>query len=373
MDLPVNRRTPFFEQLYAYIEDFGGLFNAHLHLDRALTLGVTAPPGQTYDPTVHVSLHEKHRRIADIHAGPAYDLEKLEARVDSCLDAMVACGTVRADTMVDVSDDRVGLTALDCLSAIRDRRRGEIDLRVASYTPFGFTDDRPQRWDLMVEGAKRADFLGFLPEADDRAEYPDHIGFKAHCHRALDLAMELDKPAHVHLDQRNEPSERGAEQLLEAVAESRTYSPPTGEPLIWGVHMISPTTYDEGRFAALVDGLKAANIGVICCPTAAIGMRQLRPIQTPTDNCFPRVLDFLAAGIPVRLASDNIADACSPSTTADLVDEVIVLSGACRFYDPRVLARLACGQPLEPAELETVRHHLAENAKQVARTLEFLG
>ena len=127
MTLPANRRTPFFEQFYGHIEDFGGLFNAHLHLDRALTLGVTAQAGTTYDPAVHVSLHEKHRRIADIHAGPAYDLDKLEARVEATLDAMVACGTARADTMVDVSDDRVELTALDCLAGIRDRRRGEID------------------------------------------------------------------------------------------------------------------------------------------------------------------------------------------------------------------------------------------------------
>lgn len=136
--------------------------------------------------------------------------------------------------------------------------------------------------------------------------------------------------------------------------------------------MISPTTYTEPRFQALVDGLRRNNIGVICCPTAALGMRQLRPFQTPTDNCFPRVLDFLAAGVHVRLASDNIADACSPSTTADLVDEVLVLSAACRFYDPKILAKLACGVALDESDRGVVAAHLEANRREVMRTVALL-
>src|SRR3990170_3367515 len=72
----------------------------------------------------------------------------------------------------------------------------------------------PARWNLMVEGAKHADFLAALPEADDTDEYPSHIGFYEHCKRMLLLAKEHGKMLHVHTDQRNEPSEDGTEELV---------------------------------------------------------------------------------------------------------------------------------------------------------------
>lgn len=367
MSLPINRQTPFFEQLYAYIDEYGGMFNAHLHLDRALSMN--DDKFSSYDPSVHVSLHEKHHRIADIHASPTYDKDNLTARVNATLDMMVACKTRRADTMVDVSNDRVGLSALHTLREIKEARASEIELNIAAYTPFGFTDNEPRRWELMLEGLQSSDFLGFLPEADDQLEYPDHIGFQEHCRRALELSKDQKKFIHVHVDQRNEATESGMEQLIKVANETGTYMSADGEPSVWGVHVISPTTYDEERFQTMVDGIVKHNIGIICCPTAAIGMRQLRPIMSPTDNCFPRVLDYLAAGIHVRIASDNIADACSPSTTADLVDEVIMLSAACRFYDARILAKLACGLAMDDRDRDIIRHHLAANQKEIKNTL----
>lgn len=350
------------------------MFNAHLHLDRSLTIGTADHPSSTsgYDPTVHISLHEKHSRIADIHAGPAYEPENLTKRVNACLDMMVACGTRRADTMVDVSADRVGLSALRTLQAIKADRASEIELNLAAYTPFGFTDLEPDRWDLMQQGAAQSDFLGFLPEADDHVDHPDHIGFEEHCRRALLMSRDLGKFIHVHADQRNEPSEDGMIRLMAALDEAGSLPDVDGAPAVWGVHVISPTTYDEDRFQSLVADMVRHNVGVICCPTAAIGMRQLRPIMTPTDNSFPRVLDYLAAGVQVRIASDNIADACSPSTTADLADEVLVLSAACRFYDPQILAKIACGVPLNEHDRDILKEHLETNSREVQKVIASL-
>ena len=126
---------------------------------------------------------------------------------------------------------------------------------------------------------------------------------------------------------------------------------------------------DEARFEKLVDGLLDNNIGVICCPSAAIGMRQLRPLHTPTYNSIPRVLELIAAGVHVRIASDNIADICSPSTTADYADEILILSAALRFYQTDVLARLAAGQRLTESETALVRQHLKDNNAELERAL----
>jgi len=253
------------------------------------------------------------------------------------------------------------------MEEIKRQRAGQIDLRIAAYSPLGFEDAEPQRWDLLVEGARSADFLAALPEADDTAEYPTHIGFYEHCRRFLVLAKQLNKPLHVHVDQRNEPSEDGTEQLVAAVREFGAPVSPIGEPMVWAVHLISPSTYDEDRFSALVKGMLECNIGVITCPSAALGMRQYRPIMTPTYNSIPRVLEMLAAGLHVRVGSDNVADICSPSTTADLVDEIFVLSAALRFYQPEILARLAVGAKLDDAQRRFIADHLAKNDEEIRR------
>ena len=369
---PHNRRTPFYRALDQAIAELGGMFNAHLHLDRYGTLDdrYMGDARHRILANSHVSLQKKHSLINALHAGPAYEPDDLRARVNEALDTMIACNTRRADTLVDVTADRVGLSALEILTEIKADRADEIDLRLGAYSPLGFRDCEPERWDVFVEGAERADFIAALPEADDTDAYPNNIGFEENCRRMLELSRRLEKSLHVHTDQRNEPTEAGTERLIEVMRDTGGHRLSDDEPAVWAVHMISPTTYDDDRFDALAAGLVEQNVGVIVCPSAAIGMRQLRPLLTYRDNCIPRVLELLVAGVRVRLASDNIADICSPSTTADLVDEVFVLSAAIRYYGIEVLARLAAGQRLTGQEMDDIREHLAKNAAEIQKVLD---
>ncbi|WDR07101.1 hypothetical protein PSQ90_06615 [Devosia rhodophyticola] len=367
----MRSKTPFYRLLETQIAGYGGMHNAHAHLDRAGTLDPKYMAG--IDLTVldnsHVSLMRKHSLINNLHAGPAFDVEDLTARAVEYLDAMVDIGTTRVDTMVDVTDDRVQLSALQTLANLRNRYAGKIDLRLGAYTPFGFVDGEPQRWALLEEAVASADFIGCLPEADDIDDYPDHIGFENHCERHLDLALRHKMMLHVHTDQRNEEGERGTERLIEVARVVGTPCADNGDPLVWAVHMISPSTYDERRHRRMVEGLLECNIGVITCPSAAIGMRQLRPLHTPTYNCIPRVLELLEAGVHVRVGTDNIADICSPSTTADLVDEIFVLSAAIRFYQTDILAKLAAGKRLSPEDRAILGEHLAKNEAEIAKVI----
>jgi len=366
-----KRNNLFYQRLDAAIRKHGGMFNAHLHLDRAGTLDEVYMEqiGHRILETSHVSLHRKHSLITDLHKGKAYEEADFNRRVNAFVDDMVAVNTVRAETLVDVTADGLEMVALNRLLAIKRARASEIDIGVGAYSPFGFLDSEPQRWELMVRGAKEADFLAALPEADDQKEYPDHIGFREHCRRMLVLAKELNKPLHVHVDQRNEPGESGTEQLIDAVRDFGAPSSPDGTPMVWAVHLISPSTYDDARFDAMVRGMAECKIGVITCPSAAIGMRMYRPIMTPTYNSIPRVLEMLVAGVHVRMGSDNISDICSPSTTADLVDEVFVLSAALRFYQPDILAKLACGKALDEADRAFIANHLAKNDAEIQKFL----
>lgn len=348
----------------------GGFHNAHTHLDRANTLddGYVDHGHLRVLESSHISLQQKHKLISSVHDGPAYELPDLERRVRATLDHMVAVGTRRVDTMVDVTPDRVGLSALDTVQAIARDYADRIEVQAAAYTPFGFRDDMPAQWEVFERGVAQADFIGCLPEADDTDDYPGHIGFDEHCTRMYDLARQSGKMLHVHTDQLNIPQENGTERLIEVARRAGALAN-GGEPLVWAVHAISPSTYDEARWQAYVEGLLETNIGIISCPSAALGMRQLRAIPTPNYNSIVRVLELAVAGVPVRLGSDNIADMCSPSTTADLTDEVFVLSAAIRYYKIEILAKLAAGLPLSDDERAAVAEHLRRNDAEMDKRI----
>jgi cytosine/adenosine deaminase-related metal-dependent hydrolase len=363
-----DTQTPYFSDLDSRIRGAGGYFNAHLHLDRAGTYHETVRLLQTRGVRdgAALSLPRKHAVIPLIHASDCYEPGRLEARVEPYIHRMIALGTRRADTVVDVTADRVGLTALQVFKTLKERHRDRIDLRIGAYSPLGFRDDEAGRWTLLQEGAAFADFIGLLPERDDRADYPDHIGFEESCRRGILLAHSLGKHIHIHVDQANHCHERGAERAVEVVRELGLRWPNNQEPPIWLIHLISPSCYEEGRFHALVRHLVELNIGVICCPSAAISMRAYRPFASPTFNSIARVLELLAAGVQVRIGSDNVCDITSPMGTVNLLEEIFVLANAVRYYDLDILTKIAAGIALVPGEKARICAHLDEDAQFVA-------
>lgn len=370
-----RQTTEYFADLCKSVEDLGGFFNAHLHLDRSGTFSDTLRIlRQESASASHFSLAHKHSLISLIHESDCYKSNLLDKRVRNYLNIMIDLGTSRADTVVDVTDDSVELSALDCLLAIKNDFREKIDFRIGAYSPLGFRDDQPRRWTLFEKAAQYADFIGALPERDDIARYPEHIGFEESCRRVLLMAMVLRKPVHIHVDQQNIQYENGTERLLKIAHELKLPVDHASEPYVWLVHVISPSTYCEDRFNSLVKDLSSLNIGVICCPSAAISMRQVRDFNSPTYNSIARVLEMLVAGIHVRLGSDNICDITSPAGTVDLLDEVFVLCNTLRYYDIEVLAKLAAGVRLNDVDKIRLKTHLLkdieENALVVSRFLK---
>lgn len=375
--VPARRRsvrgasTSYFAELSARIADMGGMHNAHLHLDRAGTYQRTVEllAGQGVGNGSALPIAGKHAVIPMVHASELFEPSNLRDRTAWYLENMVAVGTTIADTVVDVTTDRVGLTALETFLDLKQEFGGRLVLRPGAYTPLGFRDDEPNRWDLFREGAELADLIGLLPERDDKARYPEHIGFAESCRRGVGLALDLNKPIHIHVDQGNIVGEQDSEIVARVVRELTGGRPQGREPLIWLIHVISPSTYDEARFQGLLSELAEMNIGVITCPSAAISMRQYRPVTSPTHNSIARVLDMLASGIHVRVGSDNICDITSPAGTVDLLDEIFVLCNALRYYDIDVLSRLAAGQRLSLGERQRVAQHLRDDREFVAEVV----
>lgn len=365
-----NYTTSYLAEVFHAARELGGTFNAHLHLDRAETLGLTLEmmraSGNSEESSLAIA--QKHALIPMIHNSEAYAVNKLAKRVQACVSKMAEIGTRHAHSVVDVTCDRVGISALDRLMAIGDRSRDEINFRAGAYSPLGFRDDEPERWHLLAQAAQRADFIGALPERDDTDTYPDHIGFEECCRRVIALSMQLGKPLHIHVDQKNHDREDHTEKVIRIVEQVGVVHS-GDEPLIWLVHVISPSAYAEDRFDAMARALARLNIGVICCPSAAISMRQLRSLHAPTHNAIARVLELLVAGVHVRLGTDNVCDITSPAGTLDVMDEVFVLSNALRYYDPEVMACLAAGQRVPATALGRVAQHLEEDRAQCALSL----
>lgn len=364
--------SPFFTDMAKRISALGGHYNAHLHLCRYNTLddSYLEASNVTLSQSSHISLQKKHALIEKLHDSRAYDEDDFKRRISEGTDIMIACGTGRADTVVDVTHDRVGLSGLEWMMQHAQSIKDRLILRSASYNPMGFTDAAPERWRLFEEGAKQADFIGALPEKDDQRDYPDHIGFEESCARVLDLGRRLGKMVQIHTDQRNDPRENDTERLLDVLERDGPIAgDDQGGPMVWAVHMISPSAYEEPRWERLVERLLALNVGVAVAPSAALGMRQLRAVQAPTHNSIARVLDLAAAGVPIRLGSDNVCDMLSPSSTLDLMSEVFCLSAALRFYNKGILAKLASGTPLNAEDRSFIKDHLASDKAEIEKAV----
>ncbi|KKU39445.1 MAG: hypothetical protein UX55_C0036G0001, partial [Candidatus Azambacteria bacterium GW2011_GWE2_46_45] len=68
-------------------------------------------------------------------------------------------------------------------------------------------------------------------------------------------------------------------------------------------------------------------------------------------------------GIPIRIGTDNIADMYIPTSSGNVLYEMLVLADTLRFYDVEVLAKWASGTPLNESDLDRIRRHLAEDVK----------
>ena len=350
--------------------ELGGGFNAHLHLDRAGTLQkIQELQGQR---SWAEKLEKKHSLIEVIHQSDAYSPEALYSRAVKYIDLLVKFGSTNAESFIDVTSDGIGVRGIAEFANAKEKRSQEINLRLGSYNPLGFKlgDSACER--LLLDSMQYSSFVGCLPERDDSKRYPDHIGFKASCRLHYELAISEGKDLHVHVDQRNDPSQNEAEQFLEAVDDIYKAPPVDSVPEVWLVHLISPSRYPESRFMNLAKKLASLNVGVICCPSAALSMRQLRGRMSPTSNSIARVLDLISEGVHVRIGCDNIYDVASPAGTPDLVEEIVNLANAERFYDLDILSAIASGRKLTNEQRLIVGEHLEADRTSVAQLMNDL-
>lgn len=342
------------------ITSFGGFENSHAHLDRSGTLALKYLQFVGIDSIEGASLPLgiKQNLTGDFHKGPAYNDDDLKERIRYALDRQCEMLTKSIYTMVDVSPDIVnkGQNALCIANEIKEEYKDKISMKVGITPIFGFK--KPERLEVYQEAARNCDFLGGLPEKDEKS---DSIGAINHLKEILTLGCELNKEVHVHVDQTNTDNDCGTELLIQGVkwiGSPKVEGIQLNRPTVWAIHVISPSSYSEKRFYRMVEGLLENNIGVICCPSAALSMRQIRPIKTYTHNSMARVLEMLEAGVYVKVGTDNICDIFVPSSDGCMLTEVKLLSHAIRFYVINILAKVASGHKINDMDREIIRRSL---------------
>ncbi|MEK7090390.1 MAG: hypothetical protein AAB930_02265, partial [Patescibacteria group bacterium] len=333
----------FGEIVHELVMKEGGYFNAHAHLDRGFTIDPKYLEHYGITPLQAASspLKVKQNLTGELHKSEAYqNVDDLKRRIEKQLDVMIEGGVTSVITFIDATPD-IGLSAIDVTDSLKEKYQKKLKLQIAAHPIFGFKEDLQypvSRFDLFDKACKKADIIGALPEKDDR---PDSIGSDAHIKNVLYFGNATKKPVHIHTGQDNDPRQRQVFDVIEAVRWLNVSWVAGGEPTVWLVHEISASAYDETKRRKVLEGLKRYNIGVIICPSAALSMRQNRAISSPTHNSIAMVLEMAYVGIPIRIGTDNINDMYVPATPPSMLFEVLTLSNAIRFYDPRVLAKFA--------------------------------
>ena len=345
--------------LELHVRESGGWLNAHTHLDRANTFAPEYLHHANIDPVgaAGLSLQVKQILVGELHKGLAYRPDNLYTRMRVELERMVAMQQREVTSFIDATPD-IGLTAIEQAARLREEYRDRLTLKIAVSPIFGFKNPRvnPDRWNVYRQAAEIADVLGGLP-SKDRGE--GRVGFDGHVRMIIELGKTLRKPVHFQVDQDNDPREEETEQLVQAVRWlGSPVIPGEAGPTVWAVHAISPSCYDEERFQRLVDNLLAHNVGIISCPTAALSMFQHRPMLAPIHNSIARLLEMMAAGVPVCIGTDNICDIFIPNGDGSVRSEVWVAATALRFYHTMIWAKIGAGLPLNEGDKEWIRQAL---------------
>jgi len=349
--------SPYDKLILDLVQQYGGFFNAHTHLDRADTLddiylrhiNTTPLEASSYPLSV------KQNLTGDLHRGRAYTEGDLRHRMENVIERLINYGTTGVATCIDVSPEigEDGLLVWRVARELKEKFKDSIAIKIAPNPIFGFKEGT-RHWEIFVEASKNADFLTTLPEKDD-PKIDGKIGFRENIRKVIELGCNLKKEVHIHLDQANDPREEGTLKLIEGL---RWMDKP---PAVWAIHCISPSTYPEPKFNKLLAGLLEHNIGVIVCPSAALSMRQLRPLNVPTHNSIARVLDLVKNKVPVMIGTDNIADVFVPQSNGDMLTELLILGHAIRFATPYVLAKLAAGIPLNDVDRAAIERTMRED------------
>ena len=294
-------------QMLETIEEKGGFVSCHAHFDKAYIITKKGLDQSMVDMETKWLMSDNIKKNSTV--------DDIADRIRRGLERLVGQGCKMACSFVDAYD-AVDHRAIDAANIVKEEYKDKIKFLTITQ-PLGGLVDKKAR-DLYEEITEKADIIGGLPSRDRPNDDKNYDIL-------FEIAKNLDKPVHIHVDQENNPDERDTEKLIDYV-EKHGYQGRTV-----AIHAISvsaqPKKYRENIYKRLAEN----KIAVAVCPSAALGMRQLDK-TAPLHNSIANVPEMLEAGVLVGLGVDNVHDYYHPFVDADMWIEMRMLQEACRYY-----------------------------------------
>lgn len=303
-------------EITAKVRKKGGWYNAHAHFDRSYTVT---------PKTLHQAhaLMEKKWTLVDAMKRHSSE-EDYFRRIDASVRMMMSQGVVAAATFIDV-DTITELRAVKAAVAVRKKYRKTFRLLLINQVLKGVLTPEARRW--AEKALEYVDIIGGLP-SKDRPNSTKHID------QLFSWAKLTGKMVHVHIDQENNPKEHDTITLARKTIQYGL------EGKVVAIHAVSLAAQSPKKRQGIYQLMKSAGLTVVCCPSAALSMKQL-PYTSELHNSIAPVPELLEAGIPVALGVDNISDIYQPLIDGDMYTELRFLAEACRFYDIDALTDIA--------------------------------
>ncbi len=265
------------------------LTDGHVHLDKTV-LGMPWRPNSGA-PTVSGRV-ENERRLRR-------SLTRVAERAAALLHRMIANGTTRLRTHVDI-DDEIGLENFHALQAVIAKYRTQADIELVAFPQSGILR-RPGVAALLDAAlAEGADLIGGL----DPATYDGDA--RAHLDIVFTLAQKHGKGIDIHLHDRDS----GGNAQLRDIAARTTAAGMAGQVTV--SHAFSLGTPDEADFAATATALARAGVAILT--------------SSPSAGPVPPVKPLLAHGVTLRAGSDNIRDLWSPFGNGCMIERAMLIS-----------------------------------------------
>ncbi len=301
------------------VDEYGGFACHHAHFDKAYLISLQNLELSQVDMQMKWKLYKSLKE--------SYTFEDLYERISRGVEAMISQNVKYCRTMVD-ADATVKTLPMEAALEVKKKYAGRIVFEIGVQPLQGVLD--PESRKQYERACEMGDFCGGLP-SKDRPTPEKHLDI------IMSIAKALNKPLDVHVDQENNPYESETELLAAKTVEHGL------EGRVFAVHSISLAAKVPPEQERIIRLVKDAGVGVIVCPSAALSMKQLE-VYSWLHNSIAPVPALLKAGVPTYLGVDNIHDLFMPIVDGDLWVECRMLMEACRFYDIRQVAKMACAR-----------------------------
>ena len=275
--------------------------DGHIHLDKTHWGAPRLP---------HVEGRSVRERIAAERIQRHRVALPIEARASALIRTLIANGTTRVRSHVDIDND-VGLANLEAVLRVREAYREWIDIQLVAFPQSGVTTEKGAP-DLLTSALMAgADLIGGL----------DPAGFDGDVKGQLDivfgLAERFGKGIDIHL---HDGGETGASELRD-IAERTIAAGMQGRVAV--SHAFALGSIGPDLFADAADALARAEVAIMTsCPPSA-------PV--------PPVRALRERGVTVFAGSDNIRDCWSPYGNGDMLDRAAIIAERHALFTDREL------------------------------------